>query len=184
MKKIPYILALIAVVIIGAVVWITVGHDGNPVSSTTPEPSAQGTASASPQPGQSTSPKPGTSGFIGLTGLKEPATCTVGGTVEFLKPNLFSSSENTKITWKNVDIQSRQIHWKITPNDALSVGPNIFANLSVPDGSENLTVGLPAKPVAKSYKLTASVTYGQMVNGNAVVKEAACSGSTTVRLKY
>lgn len=120
---------------------------------------------------------------MGLTGLKEPASCTVGGSIDFLSRNIFSSKD-AKITWKNVDIQSRQIHWTITPNDGLAIGPNIFANLKVPEGSEVLTVGLPANPKAKTYKLTASVTYGEFVNGNVVVKETACTGSVAVRLKY
>jgi hypothetical protein len=184
MNKLPYILGVIAVLVIATVIWVTVG-DSDTVA---PTPSASPVVSGSPQSSGSpvASAKPTATpqgGFIGLTGLKEPASCTVGGTVEFLSPTIFSSKD-AKITWKNVDIQSRQIRWKVSPNDALTVGPNLFASLPVPDGSEALTVGLPAKPTARSYKLTASVTYGQLINGNAVVKEAACTGSVAVRLKY
>lgn len=188
MNKTPWILAVVAIVLVGTIAWFSMREDAEPTPAETPSVSSSPTgtpvAGVTPTPGSAkASPKPTTTGFIGLTGLKERASCTVGGSIEFLQPDLFSSKD-AKITWKNVDIQSRQIHWKIAPNDGLVVGPNIFASLSVPNGSETLTVKLPAKPVTKSYKLTAAVTYGEMVNGNAVVKEAACTGSVDVRLKY
>lgn len=187
MNKLPYILAGIALIIIGGVVWLTVGTSDGPVG-TTPSESPSASASATPQASGSptASAKPTATpqgGFLGLTGLKAPATCSVSGSIDFVSPTIFSSKD-AKITWQNVDIQSRQIRWTVTPNDNLAVGPNLFASLPVPNGSETLTVGLPSNPAARTYKLTASVTYGELINGNAVVKEAACSGSTTVRLKY
>ena len=121
--------------------------------------------------------------FIGPNGIKSPATCQVSGEAEFSEPRLYSS--NTKISWQNVDSQGRLINWRIIPNDSLIIGPNLFANLIVPDGQyENLTIRLPEKPVSKTYLLTASVTYGQFIGGDLKVKEVNCSGQAEVRISF
>lgn len=121
--------------------------------------------------------------FIGPNGIKTPATCQVSGKAEFFDPGSYSS--NTKISWQNVDSQGRLINWRISPNDNLAIGPNLFANLIVPDGQyDNLTIRLPENPVSKTYLLTASVTYGQFVAGDLKVKEVNCSGQAEVRINF
>lgn len=122
--------------------------------------------------------------FVGLNGIKSPATCQVYGEVEFISSDLFISKES-KISWQNIDSRGRWIKWHVSPADDLSVGPNIFESLPIPEGQyQNLTVRLPEKPISKSYLLTASVTYGQFVKGNLEVKEANCTGTVRVNLNF
>ena len=136
--------------------------------------------SPSPSPTVSPSEEP----FVGLNGIKSPATCQVGGEVNFTAKDTFISN-GSKISWKNVDSQGRLINWHIAPQDDLKIGPNIFANLTVPDGEyQNLTVRLPENPTSKTYTLTASITYGQFIKGDLKVKETNCSGQVKVNLNF
>lgn len=121
--------------------------------------------------------------FLGLHGIKTPATCQISGEAEFSSPGLYSS--NTKLSWQNVDSQGRLINWRVSPEDELAIGPNIFANLTVPDGEyENLTIRLPENPVSKNYLLTVSITYGQIVQDDVKIREANCSGQVQVNLNF
>lgn len=81
-------------------------------------------------------------------------------------------------------MSARLIQWSVAPNDSLAVGPNLFVNLSIPHGSQAVTVGLPDNPKAKNYTLRASVTYGEFVDGSVKMREAQCSGSISVKLNY
>ncbi len=146
-------------------------------------------SSPSPEPNLSSSPSPtGQSSvteepFLGMGGLKSPATCQISGTATFSSSNSFIS--DTKIAWQNIDSQGRLINWKISPADDLAIGPNIFGNLSVPNGEyNNLTIRLPQNPKSKNYTALASVTYGQIINGNVEVKETNCSGQVKINLNY
>ena len=139
--------------------------------------------SPSPQATPRPSVPPTEEPFVGPNGIKSPATCQVDGKAEFFDPGSYSS--NTKISWQNVDSQGRLIKWRISPNDGLAIGPNLFANLIVPDGQyNNLTIRLPENPVSKTYLLTASVTYGQFINGDLKVKEVNCSGQAEVKINF
>lgn len=129
------------------------------------------------------SPTPTSERFRGPTGLTAPGSCTLKGSIEFLKPDL-SANHDAVLTWKNIDSRSRLIVWRVTPQDNLSIGPNLFANLSIPNGSDTVTVRLPERPQSRNYRLSASVTYGQLIGGNVVVKEAPCSGSVDVIVGY
>ncbi len=149
----------------------------SPFSSPTAKPKATSIPTSTPVP----MPIPTPTGFVGPTGLKMPASCIVGGEIEFMEKNI-SASREAKISWKNVDMHGRLIKWAIEPEDELVVGPNLFANLPVPDGSEGLTVKLPESPKAKTYFLTATITYGQMEKGAVVVKEVKCSGQVKIIL--
>ena len=122
--------------------------------------------------------------FLGLHGIKAPATCQVDGEVIFSGNDTFSS-KNTKIAWQNVDSQGRLINWHINPKDNLAIGPNIFGSLTVPNGEyPNLTVRLPEKPISKTYLLTASITYGQIIGGDVKVKEVNCTGQVRINLNF
>lgn len=147
-----------------------------PIPIPTPRPDS----TSSPQTTPSSTEEP----FSGLNGTKSPATCQVGGEINFSDRNTFSTRDS-KISWQNVDSQGRLINWRISPQDSLKIGPNIFANLTVPNGQyENLTVRLPENPVVKNYLLTASVTYGQFIQGDLKVKEVNCSGQVKVNLNF
>lgn len=146
----------------------------------TPVPTPRPDSTSSPQATPSSTEEP----FSGLHGIKSPATCQVGGEVNFSDRDTFSTTDS-KISWQNVDSQGRLINWRISPQDNLKIGPNIFGNLVVPDGQyDNLTVRLPENPISKNYILTASVTYGQFIQGDLKVKETNCFGSVRVNLNF
>ncbi|MDP3792300.1 MAG: hypothetical protein Q8Q89_01080 [bacterium] len=143
-----------------------------PSPETTPRPSVPVPSTPTPEP------------FLGLNGVKSPATCQVGGEVKFTSSDSFLSLDS-KISWQNIDSRGRLIKWHISPDDQLAVGPNIFESLPLPDGQyQNLTVRLPENPISKNYLLTASVTYGQFVKGNLEVKETNCIGQVKVNLNF
>ncbi len=157
--------------------------NGKPIETVSPSmsvsPFSSPTAKPEATPAPTSTPMPTPTGFVGPTGLKAPASCIVGGEIEFVEKNI-SASREAKISWKNVDMHGRLIKWATEPEDELIVGPNLFANLTVPDGSEGLTVKLPESPKAKTYFLTAAITYGQMEKGAVVVKEVKCSGQVKI----
>lgn len=178
--------AAIGVAVIGYGSWsrpVKYVKNGKPIETVSPSvsvspfssPTVKPEATPTPMP----TPTPTPTGFVGPTGLKASASCIVGGEIEFVEKNI-SASRDAKISWKNVDMHGRLIKWAIEPEDELVVGPNLFANLTVPDGSEGLTVRLPESPKAKTYFLTATITYGQMEKGAVVVKEAKCSGQVKI----
>ncbi len=162
---------------------------GNPEENST---NNQKQSDATPLPFPSPTPRPlplvpvvsTQEPFLGLNGVKSPATCQVGGEVRFISADSFLSLDS-KISWQNIDSYGRLIKWDISPKDELAVGPNIFESLPLPNGEyQNLTVRLPEKPVTKNYTLTARVTYGQFVKGNLEIKETDCAGQVKVNLNF
>lgn len=115
--------------------------------------------------------------------LTKPATCQVGGEIDFLTPTI-AEIKNAKISYTGIDNQARQIKWVTAPSDEIKVSPNLAASLELPDGESVVGANLPAEPKAKSYILTASITYGRLVNGAVVSYEAKCSGQISLVLKY
>lgn len=115
--------------------------------------------------------------------LTKPATCRVQGSIEFVKANTYIT-RGAKISWTGIDNPARQIKWSISPQDNLRIGPNLMANLPIPDGSADVGVTLPSAPKAKHYLLTARMTYSRLVNSNPKDFEAACSGKVAVDLNY
>jgi hypothetical protein len=115
--------------------------------------------------------------------LTKPATCSIGGTVKFVSPSIYQNINNN-FKYTGIDSPARQVKWKITPEDDLRIGPNLTAQFTLPDGTTPIGVTLPAQPKAKSYTLTASITYGRQVGDDIKISEAACTGKTTVELAY
>ena len=142
------------------------------------------TSTPSESPLTSLTPRPTPEPFLGLNGVKAPATCQIDGQIDFLDWTTFST-KNSKISWQNVDSQGRPLNWKINPQDDLKIGPNLFANLVIPNGTyDNLTIRLPDNPIAKQYTLTTSITYGQFIGGDLKVKETNCAGEVRVNLNF
>lgn len=115
--------------------------------------------------------------------LTKPATCQIAGTIKFLNPTLYENHGN-QLTWTGIDSAARQIKWTVSPQDGLKVGPNLINNLKIPNGSSPIDVTLPASPNSKTYTLSASMTYGRLVNGDVKIYEVKCSGSTKVETAY
>lgn len=182
-KKPTIIWLVILIVGIGLIVFSSVSRDTrrvsdgpalteSPLSSGTPQPSKQPLITASPA-----------ASYPNIVNKYPPAECALSGSIEYVSPGLYEN-KGAKISYKNVDSIARHIIWSVSPKDDLSVGPNLFAHLPVPDGSEDLSVGLPDNPIAKNYILTAQITYGMFVKGNQEIRNASCSGRIPVKLNY
>ena len=166
MKKLISVIIVIVVLVLLATLFIKRAH----APQTTPGPSITAL------PGSSTPPVPVYSNLPGI------ATCSLKGTIRFLTPTVYNNGD-ALFTYKGVDHPARNIFWKVTPTDDVSVGPNIFDTMPLPDGTSLLTVGMPAHPKAKRYTITASLQYGRLdSHQNIKVFTTACTGSTTVIL--
>lgn len=134
------------------------------------------TASISPSPFPSSINSPLSKSFL-------PATCKIQGSLDFITPNT-AVNYGPKISYTGIDSPARQIKWKSIPADDLKVGPNLDAALKLPDGESPVNVVLPSSPVSKNYSLTASMTYGRLVNDGVRVYEVNCSGQIKATLSY
>lgn len=172
-KVILWIIVLAAAV--GLLISANIFRDKTPgnISQETPTLSEIVSPSVSPSP----SPRP--------TSLPKPvaATCQVAGQIVFLNKNLYEN-KNAKIAYQNVDDVIRQIYWKSEPDDkALTIGPNLFEDLPLPNGERNIGLAINKETFAKSYTLTASINYG-IKNANGIIEEkiANCAGKVLVQM--
>lgn len=110
-----------------------------------------------------------------------PTACQLSGEIKFINDSLYETKD-AKITYQNVDDEIRQIYWKSNPDDGvLSVGPNLFEGLEIPNGQREIGVALKGKPTAGKYTLTASINYGvKQPSGATEEKIANCSGKISV----
>lgn len=114
--------------------------------------------------------------------ITAPATCQISGSINFINDNLYES-KGAKIVYQNVDDPNRFIFWKISPDDgALKAGPNIFQELNLPNNEREVGVTLVQKATAKSYLLTATITYGVPHPDWMEIKNANCSGTIAVNM--
>ena len=134
---------------------------------------------------ESPSPSPDSSSvpFSPKSNISVPATCQLSGEIVFINQNLYETI-GAKIAYQNVDDAIRQIYWKSNPGDGvLTIGPNLFENLEIPNGEREIGVVLKGEPSATSYLLTAVITYGvKQPSGAMEVKIANCSGMITVKM--
>lgn len=171
---------IIAVVVVG---FIINGYFSDPAGDTEPTVGSDIVQEPTPTPTPTPAPSVTEEPFLGLHGIKAPATCQISGEANFSALDSYSS--NTMFAWQNVDSQGRLVNWRVSPNDDLKIGPNLFANLDIPNGSyENLTLKLPENPVSKTYLLTTSITYGQIIQDDVKVKETDCVGQIKVNLNF
>ena len=173
---------LLIIILVGAVglLWFAdISRDVKIIDS--PFGSVSPSSSASPSPSSKTSPWQ--TQTVQPQSKSPPASCSLAGSVEF-KSSVLYENKGAIINYKNIDSVARHIIWSIAPQDNLSVGPNLFANLPIPDGVEDVSVVLPENPKSKNFTLTAKVTYGVFVNGNLEIKESVCSGRISVKLNY
>ena len=110
------------------------------------------------------------------------ASCKLKGTLQYTDASTYRH-EGDLLAYRGVDHESRLIFWKMTPQDDLRVGPNIFDRLSLPDGETMIFVSLPENPVAREYVLTASISYG-LLGDDGVLRDytTQCKGKTTIKL--
>ncbi len=107
------------------------------------------------------------------------ASCNLKGTIRYITPQTYNNGD-ALFTYRGVDHPGRNIFWKVTPSDKLDMGPNIFTQLALPEGTSLLSVTLPEHPVTGRYTVTASMQSGRLVNGNVKVSIIPCTGATTI----
>lgn len=190
-KSFP-ILVIVAVAIAGAAIfYFTRDNSGNLSVSSLPTPSTSVSFSPSPSPSPKLSPRPTPSTSLPtpkLSGspslweqLSGEASCELKGEIKYLTSTIYDN-QDALFTYKGVDHPGRLVNWVVSPNDGLSIGPNLFAHLPLPDGESLIGVSLPDSPKYKTYELTTSITYGRLIDGNVKVFTKQCSGKTTVVL--
>lgn len=152
---------------------------------------------SSPKPNISKVPLPtgdGRTTFIGETVpwslLLADASCELKGEIKFLNNNTYDNQDALFI-YKGIDHPGRNVLWTVTPQDNISVGPNIFNKIPIPNGESLLGIFLPENPKSKTYDITAKIQYGRLVDqkgnfatigGYVKVFEKQCIGKTTVVL--
>lgn len=168
-----------------------------------PEPtgsiSSEPTATPRPIPNLTKSPVPLPTGDDRTTFIDKPvpwelllkdASCKLQGEIKFLASDLYNN-QDAGFIYSGADSPARNIFWTVTPDDNLSVGPNLFSKMSLPNGDSLLSIVLPENPKSKTYTLTAKIQYGRLVDekgkyvaagGNVKVFEKQCEGQTTVVL--
>jgi len=122
--------------------------------------------------------------------LLSQASCELKGEIKFLNHNTYDN-QDARFIYSGIDHPGRNILWTITPQDDISVGPNLFGKMSLPNGESLLGIILPDEPKHEKYELTAKIQYGRLVDengnfviagGNVKVFEKQCEGKTTIVL--
>lgn len=204
-NNIIWLVVLIAgVTLIGAYIWVpntqqTSNVDNSPEPSLTPEVTLSPSPSFSPKPKLTKVPVPLPSGdgrttFVGETVpwslLLGDASCELKGEIKFLNHNTYDN-QDAVFVYKGIDDPGRNIFWTVTPQDDISVGPNIFSNIPIPNGESLLGIVLPENPQYKKYELTAKIKYDRQVDekgnfvtegGNIKTLQKQCVGKTTIVL--
>ncbi|OHB19496.1 MAG: hypothetical protein A2913_01175 [Parcubacteria group bacterium RIFCSPLOWO2_01_FULL_40_65] len=142
-----------------------------------------GVSLETPAPSETISPLPSPSPSLRPTSVQVAASCQITGQIVFLDKN-FYENKGAKIVYQNVDDPIRQIFWKSNPDDGvLAIGPNLFEDLPLPDGSRNVGLTINKEPFAQNYTLTASITYGAR-NARGIVEDriADCTGKVFVQM--
>ncbi len=196
------VILMAGVALVGFYVW-TLNVQRTPDVVNSPGPSVSPEVSSFP----SLTPKPnitkvsvplptsdGQTTFIGDTVpwslLLADASCELKGEIKYLNHNTYDNQDALFI-YKGIDHPGRNIFWTVTPQDNISVGPNIFSSSPIPNGESLLGISLPENPISKTYDLTAKIQYGRLVDANGqfvtiggTVKlfEKQCQGKTTIVL--
>ena len=136
----------------------------------------------------------GQTSFVGETVpwslLLADASCELKGEIKFLDHNTYDN-QDALFVYKGIDHPGRNVFWTVTSQDDISVGPNIFSNIPIPNGESLLGVILPDSPKYKRYEIAAKIQYGRLVDtrGNFVTEggyvklfEKQCDGKTIVVL--
>jgi hypothetical protein len=122
--------------------------------------------------------------------LLDDASCELQGEIKFLNHNTYDNQDALFI-YNGIDNPGRNIAWKITPEDDITIGPNLFGKNPLPKGESLLSITLPDDPKHKAYELIAKIQYGRLVNesgnfvaigGDVQVFEKQCGGKTTIVL--
>lgn len=195
MVKFPTIIWLV-VIALGLTLFI-VGDNKNLRSSLVDEigsilPSTTLTPTPTSTPTPIVTKKPTPTPTVNVTptpvSIAPAASCSLsGGRIVFLEPGV-ARNEEAQIIYKDIDDTARLIFWQSTPGSGgvLSIGPNMFAGLPLPDGQENVLVVADTDEIVKRYVLTAQVNYGVRDEDGVVIRteKVDCSGEIEVEFSY
>ena len=201
-KKI-FIPVVLVAILVSSVFYFSKDGDDVALETLTPTSSPQESIGVSPSVSPSSLPRtskvPLPTGDGRTTFYGEPvpwnllladASCTLKGEIKFLDHNTYDN-QDALFTYKGIDHPGRNVLWTVTPNESISVGPNVFSNIAIPNGESLLSVVLPDNPKSKRYELTAKIQYGRLVDGKGKfvtaggyvkVFEKQCDGKTVVVL--
>ena len=185
-------------IIIGVYVWTSrPGAEVEPQLVESPSQTPEVSPTPTPRPIASSVPLPtgdGRTTFIDESVpwhlLLADASCELKGELKFLNHNTYDN-QDALFTYKGIDNPGRNVFWTVTPQDDISVGPNILNKVPLPNGESLLGVVLPESPKSKTYEITAKIQYGRLVDANGkfvtaggTVKlfEKQCDGKTVVVL--
>ncbi len=192
-KKYYLYIFVLLVAIAGASFYFLGNKNSSLITGPSPSISFLPTRSPSPTPSRSNNPRVSISPIPTPTPgaldeqsqrwntLKGEAYCELKGELKFLNHNVYNN-QDARFIYRGVDHPARIITWKVTPDDGLSIGPNLFSKLPLPDGESLINVVLPETTNYKTYELTASINYGRLVDGNIKTFNKDCVGKTTVVL--
>ncbi|MEK7583035.1 MAG: hypothetical protein AAB483_01360 [Patescibacteria group bacterium] len=122
--------------------------------------------------------------------LLSDASCELKGEVKFLNHTTYDN-QDALLVYSGIDHPGRNVFWTITPKDTISVGPNLFSAMPIPNGESLLGISLPPRPKYKKYDVTARIQYerlvdedGKFVSEKGVARsfEKQCEGKTTIVL--
>ena len=167
MRKTIFIIISLIVVLVLAIFFLK--------KAQAPQPSPTPNVSEVP-----VTPRP-MSSTLDYSTLPDKATCALQGMIRYITPTTYNNGD-ALLTYRGVDHPGRNIFWKVSPNDDVDLGPDIFTQLALPDGSSLLSITLPERPIARRYVVTASMQYGRLVDGNVKVSVTPCTGATTIIL--
>lgn len=168
---------ILIVIGVGLLFFANIFRD-KPKNNPTPSPTSEQTQSA-----PSLSPSPAPSVTPSVSRVSKAATCQLAGEIKFVSPNIYQTI-GAQITYQNIDDKIRQIFWRSSPNDGvLTIGPNLFEELKIPNGEAEVGVDIRKAANVKVYTLTARINYGQRdAAGVTRVKETSCTGSVKVTM--
>ncbi len=193
MNKNKIILVVVTLIVLfGIIYWLNLGNKNTNLGQALPSsdlslPSVSPSTSPVKTPSvQNANPSLNSAGIkdtVPYSQLTKPAECNISGSIDFLSQNT-AQNNKANLTYTGIDSPTRQIYWHISPQDNLTVGPNLVSSLKIPDDSNMVIVTLPESPIAKKYILTTSMTYGRQVGQDVKVYTMDCSGQIEVNLDY
>ena len=111
--------------------------------------------------------------------------CQLGGELVFLEEKTYRV-DGAYFNYQKVEDAHDFVRWTISPQEEVSIGPNMFSSLALPAGKETITFSFAkaGRPQYKTYELKASINYPYVVNNKVEVLNKQCEGVTKVRIAY
>ena len=111
--------------------------------------------------------------------------CQLGGELVFIQEDLYRV-DGAYFNYQKGEDPHDFVRWSISPQEEVSIGPNMFSSLTLSSGKETITFAFEksGRPQHKTYELKASIDYPFVVNNKVEVLNKPCAGVTKVRITY